>query len=118
MRTTAIAWPNVSGAAVQNGKAAPEHTNGVAEKQKVSPNEDIKGEPERTRHIHLILTYFIVEPKLLDEVIRSGCTAAIAAEPNLTKWDMVMGDGDCGEAVQGVSEGNSTILTNILTHFD
>lgn len=46
-----------------------------------------------------------VDPKLLDAVIRSGCEAAIAAEPNLTKWDTVLGDGDCGEAVKGVSEG-------------
>jgi len=42
---------------------------------------------------------------LLDAAIRLACKSAIAAEPNLTKWDMVMGDGDCGEAVKGVSEG-------------
>ncbi|KAK7994764.1 hypothetical protein PG990_013537 [Apiospora arundinis] len=51
-----------------------------------------------------------VAPKLLDTVIRSACVAAIAAEPNLTKWDMIMGDGDCGEAVQGVSEDIIAIL--------
>ncbi|KAI0474061.1 Dak1 domain-containing protein [Xylariaceae sp. FL0804] len=53
-----------------------------------------------------------VEPKVLEAVIRSGCKAAIAAEPNLTKWDMVMGDGDCGEAVQGVSEAIIRLLDN------
>lgn len=47
----------------------------------------------------------IVNPELLSKVIRSGCEAAIASEPNLTKWDMVLGDGDCGEAVKGVSQG-------------
>jgi len=47
----------------------------------------------------------LVEPSLLDRIIRQGCEKAIAAEPNLTKWDMVMGDGDCGEAVFGVSTG-------------
>lgn len=45
------------------------------------------------------------DPKLLDAAIRLGCERAIAAEPNLTKWDMVLGDGDCGEGVKGVSEG-------------
>lgn len=30
-----------------------------------------------------------VDPKLLDTVIRSACEAAIAAEPNLTKWDTI-----------------------------
>lgn len=51
----------------------------------------------------------LVEPALLESIIRTGCKAAIAAEPDLTKWDMVMGDGDCGEAVQGVSEGKSEL---------
>ena len=45
----------------------------------------------------------IVNSTLLEKVVRTGCDRAIAAEPNLTKWDMVMGDGDCGEAVEGVS---------------
>lgn len=47
----------------------------------------------------------VVEPKTLEGIIRLACERAIASEPNLTKWDMVMGDGDCGEAVKGVSEG-------------
>lgn len=49
-----------------------------------------------------------MDPKLLDSTIRLACERAIAAEPNLTKWDMVMGDGDCGEAVKGVSEGEQS----------
>ena len=56
-----------------------------------------------------------VDPVFLDSIIRSGCKAAIAAEPNLTKWDMVMGDGDCGEAVYGVSQGKRA-LSSILLH--
>ncbi|KAE8454509.1 hypothetical protein EG329_000132 [Mollisiaceae sp. DMI_Dod_QoI] len=50
----------------------------------------------------------------LEEDIRGklACERAIAAEPNLTKWDMVMGDGDCGEAVKGVSEAVLQILDN------
>ncbi|KAK1533058.1 uncharacterized protein CCOS01_05041 [Colletotrichum costaricense] len=51
-----------------------------------------------------------VDPKLLEKVIRSACERAIAAEPNLTKWDMVMGDGDCGEAVKGLCE---SLLRNL-----
>lgn len=35
------------------------------------------------------LTNCVVDPKLLDTVIRSACEAAIAAEPNLTKWDTI-----------------------------
>ena len=47
----------------------------------------------------------LVDPRLLDATIRLACERGIEAEPNLTKWDMVMGDGDCGEGVKGVSEG-------------
>lgn len=39
--------------------------------------------------IEVELTGGIVDPKLLDTVIRSACEAAIAAEPNLTKWDTI-----------------------------
>jgi dihydroxyacetone kinase len=52
------------------------------------------------------MTIRAVDSSLLDRVIRKGCEDAITAEPNLTKWDMVMGDGDCGEAVNGVSKGD------------
>jgi triose/dihydroxyacetone kinase / FAD-AMP lyase (cyclizing) len=52
-----------------------------------------------------MLSIVLVDAKLLDATIRLACERAIASEPDLTKWDMVMGDGDCGEAVKGVSEG-------------
>jgi hypothetical protein len=63
-----------------------------------------------------MLNLVLVDPKLLDATIRLACERAIAAEPDLTKWDMVMGDGDCGEAVKGVSEG--TIFLQIQTNID
>ncbi|KAK6085984.1 dihydroxyacetone kinase [Seiridium cupressi] len=88
MRTGAVWWPNVSIPVEKSAASLLEHDAQVeAAKPKFSEETDIK-----------------VDPTLLDTVIRSACQAAIAAEPNLTKWDMIMGDGDCGEAVQGVSE--------------
>lgn len=33
-------------------------------------------------------------------MIRSACNRLIACEPNLTKWDTIMGDGDCGETLK------------------
>ena len=33
-------------------------------------------------------------------MITSACHAIIAAEPDLTRWDTVMGDGDCGETLK------------------
>ncbi|KAK3938821.1 dihydroxyacetone kinase [Diplogelasinospora grovesii] len=37
-----------------------------------------------------------VEPVLLEKMLRGACESLITAEPDLTKWDTVMGDGDCG----------------------
>lgn len=37
-----------------------------------------------------------VDPALLERMLRGAASALIAAEPDLTKWDTVMGDGDCG----------------------
>lgn len=56
-----------------------------------------------------------MDPTLLRSAIRTGCEAAIAAEPNLTQWDMVLGDGDCGEAVKGVSEGEFSLYAQTHT---
>lgn len=41
-----------------------------------------------------------IDPALLESMIKSACNAVSAAEPDLTKWDTVMGDGDCGLTLQ------------------
>jgi triose/dihydroxyacetone kinase / FAD-AMP lyase (cyclizing) len=41
-----------------------------------------------------------VDPEVLDTMVRNACEAVIATEPDLTKWDTVMGDGDCGETLK------------------
>lgn len=45
-----------------------------------------------------------IDSALLESALRSGCNAAIKREPDITKWDIVMGDGDCGEAVVGMCQ--------------
>lgn len=45
-----------------------------------------------------------MDSSLLESALRSGCNAAIEREPDITKWDIVMGDGDCGEAVVGMCQ--------------
>lgn len=91
--TTAVGWPNLTSPnTYQNSGNKKQHSQ---KKATISSNDGAD---------------IIVDPKLLDNVIRSACEAAIAAEPNLTKWDMIMGDGDCGEAVKGVSESVIKIL--------
>ncbi|KAJ4175259.1 hypothetical protein NW754_005680 [Fusarium falciforme] len=41
-----------------------------------------------------------IDANLLEKMLRSACDAIIQAEPHLTKWDTVMGDGDCGETLK------------------
>nr|EAQ71491.1 hypothetical protein MGCH7_ch7g898 [Pyricularia oryzae 70-15] len=36
----------------------------------------------------------------LEAMLRRACEQLARAEPDLTKWDMVMGDGDCGETLK------------------
>lgn len=46
-----------------------------------------------------------IDAALVDSALRNACNAAIKAEPDITKWDIQMGDGDCGEAVVGMCQG-------------
>ncbi|KAI1306139.1 dihydroxyacetone kinase [Xylaria venustula] len=41
-----------------------------------------------------------VDPAQLDRMLRTACHDLISAEPDLTRWDTVMGDGDCGETLK------------------
>lgn len=45
-----------------------------------------------------------IDATLLESALRNGCNTAIEREPDITKWDIVMGDGDCGEAVVGMCQ--------------
>ncbi|KAM3506062.1 hypothetical protein MY11210_007708 [Beauveria gryllotalpidicola] len=40
------------------------------------------------------------DPALLETMLRTACNDLVKAEPDLTKWDTVMGDGDCGETLK------------------
>lgn len=41
-----------------------------------------------------------VDAGVLDKMLRNACHQLVEAEPDLTKWDTVMGDGDCGETLK------------------
>jgi dihydroxyacetone kinase len=56
-----------------------------------------------------------VDPTIFEKPLRSACSAAIHAEPDITKWDIQMGDGDCGEAVVGMCQGILAKLDGGLT---
>ncbi|KAH8661564.1 dihydroxyacetone kinase [Tricladium varicosporioides] len=89
--TNAPAWPNVPALATNGPLKEALYSNGISKKPDILASEDLK-----------------INQNLLNKILRASCEKAIAAEPNLTKWDMVMGDGDCGEAVSGAC---TTILS-------
>ncbi|KAH0431413.1 dihydroxyacetone kinase [Colletotrichum camelliae] len=93
-KTTAVSWPNII---IPSADA--KQTNNVAVTQTDANASSAKSDVQIN-----------VDPALLEKSIRSGCESAIAAEPKLTEWDMVMGDGDCGEAVKGLCE---SLLRNL-----
>ena len=51
-----------------------------------------------------------VDGALLEKMLRKACESLVEAEPDLTKWDTVMGDGDCGETLK---TGATSLLTAI-----
>jgi dihydroxyacetone kinase len=111
--TTAPSWPNVlSNTSTKVARKETLASNGVSKRQKLTESQDIKSKPDTLRRSSLPANYYcydIVDPSTLERIIRTACEKAIAAEPNLTKWDMVLGDGDCGEAVFSVSTGMANL---------
>ncbi|KAH8893877.1 dihydroxyacetone kinase [Thozetella sp. PMI_491] len=64
-------------------------------KEKVDASKDVK-----------------IDPTILEKMVRNACEVLAAAEPDLTKWDMIMGDGDCGETLK---TGATALLDAIQT---
>lgn len=93
--TSAPAWPknqyNVTATPYQNGSV----TGATS-----APAAAVAGDTGRN----------LASEKLLP-AIKAACKAAIAAEPFITKFDTVMGDGDCGEGVVMACEA-------LLSRFD
>ena len=91
--TKAPAWPNVLANSSTKGKRVDAPTVDI------ESNSDVKEGQNIT-----------IDAGVLESSVRLACQRAIEAEPELTKWDMEMGDGDCGEAVKGVSEAILKLL--------
>ncbi|CAI2172776.1 10526_t:CDS:10 [Funneliformis geosporum] len=62
-----------------------------------------------------------VDPQLFESTIKAACNALIQAEPEITKYDTIVGDGDCGitlkygatDILAALEEGQ--IVTNDLS---
>ncbi|KAK5628732.1 hypothetical protein RRF57_004447 [Xylaria bambusicola] len=62
--------------------------------------EQLVQPPPAPRHAIDDATDLKVDPTQLDRMLRTACVRLIEAEPDLTRWDTVMGDGDCGETLK------------------
>ncbi|KAJ4309213.1 hypothetical protein N0V84_011634 [Fusarium piperis] len=62
--------------------------------------EQVVQPPKEAEKIRNDETDLKIDANLLEKMLRSACDAIIQAEPHLTKWDTVMGDGDCGETLK------------------
>ncbi|KAJ5750335.1 hypothetical protein N7533_007363 [Penicillium manginii] len=96
--TTAVSWPNTTRPSSSQKKISLEPIDAQENVQKTT-SASIKFDSSR-----------------LEKALRAACSRAISAEPNLTQWDMVMGDGDCGEAVLGLAESILLRVDKGCTH--
>ena len=65
-----------------------------------SRKEQIVEPPKEEKKTVNDATDLKVDPAVLEKSLRKACNDLIAAEPDLTRWDTVMGDGDCGETLK------------------
>ncbi|KAA8908088.1 hypothetical protein TRICI_004839 [Trichomonascus ciferrii] len=56
-----------------------------------------------------------IDPEVAKKTILQAAHRAIESEPKLTEWDMVMGDGDCGETVKEICQDITKKVNNGLT---
>lgn len=65
-----------------------------------SRKEQLVQAPREERHVVDAKRDFKVDPAVLDRALRTACNLLVEAEPDLTRWDTIMGDGDCGETLK------------------
>jgi hypothetical protein len=54
---------------------------------------------------------------LFSEAVKSACQSVIKAEPEITKYDTIAGDGDCGTCLKAGAEGKLTMSVLLRTAF-
>lgn len=90
------AWPG------SNLSLVPEH---LARRTREERFVDVVEEP--VVKVEESSTKVQVDAETLRRVIKAGAQAVLASEPDLTKWDTIVGDGDCGETC---AAGSKAIL--------
>lgn len=92
---TTTCWESMAGHQ-QNGRRRRSRKQQLVEPSLVEPQTKVVVDPSKD---------LCVDPAVLDSMLRSACHALVLAEPDLTRWDTVMGDGDCGETLRTGANG-------------
>lgn len=53
-----------------------------------------------------IFLLIVSNPKVMENAILGATNSVIAAEPRITDYDTVLGDGDCGQTLKTAALGN------------
>ncbi|KAK6205687.1 Dak1 domain-containing protein [Scheffersomyces amazonensis] len=96
--TNAICWPNTAFRSKNSIKNDRIITDFVGYDDEV-PNAIIEGPIDLK-----------IDPKVLENIVRTAAQRVIEKEPDLTDWDTKMGDGDCG---YGLRTGAELILQKL-----
>jgi len=98
---------------------APTSAPGWAPKSPSSSPEAIKPPTELTSAPEVaeptVKNGYILDTSAFKTTITAGCKSLIAAEPQITKYDTIAGDGDCGETLKNGAEAVLKFLENELT---
>lgn len=58
------------------------------------------------------------DPELVKKAILSACAAAVEVEPELTRFDTIVGDGDCGETLANCANAIKKAISDGKISFD
>jgi len=87
---------------------AGEPSFGLLEKKDAKAQQPSEGGKKSTEE-----TLAVSDPKLFINAVQCACQALISAEPEITKYDTIAGDGDCGLTLKAGAQG---ILAAISEH--
>ena len=78
-------------------ESAWEAVAGGSQSQRITRDDQIVNAP-KPEHLKYSSDKDVhANPKTLESALRQACNRIVEVEPDLTKWDTIMGDGDCGE---------------------
>lgn len=81
-----------------------------------APSNETKQAPVKSTTKTSISDGPTVSAPHLASALRKASNAVLAAEPDITHWDQITGDGDCGEAVSSMSQAILSVLDSVLPH--